>query len=567
MNELELPDNDLAAKALLKLDDDELRALRFTMPWQTNEVSDQPADPDGFSGLSTELATQREKLQQACWDKFNRNPQVSTAVKGHAGRLAGYGFEVTSEIAKIQDVLEEIELDPRNRLYTYWPKFVARSNIEGELYLCLTLHDDGFIEVDFVDPSDITGGGEDGIVYHPTKATMPLFYYVNRNASTEGNITSAAIIPSIYIARYPELAKLVPETIYNGSQIKDSRSSKAKYKKIGGYRRFLISWDKSYITKRNVSHLRTILEWLNHYENLKKYEIDHKKSAGSYLWVVTMEDPKTFRTWLALSDEERKKTGIMAKKTPGGTMVLPPGMKLQVMNPSLPSISESDTDIFHMITSGLNEPEDVTSGQSKGTYSSVKASRGPMSDRISDEVCFFEKFLRYDFWSSIFFLKTMITGFPAVFDQRVAIDFKNQDPVFKNVKKRPEALIEISFPTSEVIDSESRARAFLGVKHGSTYDVLGIPNQEIAKKLGFGNYRRMRLVHATEMEKYPELALSVDQSAIPGQDVNQEDGNNKDAKDNKDAKKPIKKEADQKNPDAAPVKKPTLKRRVDTKQK
>ncbi|MGD9700590.1 hypothetical protein, partial [Acinetobacter sp.] len=517
MSELVLPDNDLAAKALMKLDDEELRALRFTMPWQTNEVADTSSDADGFSGDM--VSVDREKLQQACWDKFNKNPQISTAVKGHAGRLAGFGFEVSCEIEKIQEVFEEIEYDPRNRLYTFWPKFVARSHIEGELYLCLTLHDSGFIEVDFVDPSDVTGGGDDGVVYHPTKVTMPLYYYVRQNTNT-GSATTQ-VIPSIFIARYPELAKLVPDNVRNGSQINDSRSTKTKFKKIGGYRRFIVSWDKSYITKRNVSHLRTILEWLNHYENLKKYEIDHKKSAGSYLWVVTMEDPKTFRTWLGLSDEERRKTGIMAKKTPGGTMVLPPGMKLQVMNPSLPSISESDTDIFHMITAGLDEPEDITSGQAKGTYSSVKASRGPMSDRISDDISYFEKFLRHDFWGSIFFLKTMITGFPAVFDQRQAVGFKNQVPVFKNVKKRPEFLLEISFPTSEVIDSESRARAYLGVKHGSTYDVLGIPNQEIAKKLGFGNYRKMRLLHATEMEKYPELALSVDQSAIPGQDPNE----------------------------------------------
>ncbi len=88
--------------------------------------------------------------------------------------------------------------------------------------------------------------------------------------------------------------------------------------------------------------------------------------------------------------------------------------------------------------------------------------------------------------------------------------------------------------------------------------MLGIPTHAIAKKLGFGNYRKMRLLHATEMEKYPELALSVDQSAIPGQDPNE----NKKGEDDKGAKKPV---ANQKNPDATPVKKPVLKRRTDTK--
>jgi len=549
MNENTLSNDILACSALEKLTDDELKALRFTMPWQTNETPDELIDGDRFATATGGDA--REFLQQACWEKFNKNPQISTAVKGQVGRLAGYGFETSSEIVKIQDVLEEIELDPRNRLYSFWPKFVGRSIIEGELYLCLTLHTDGFIEVDFIDPSDVAGGGEDGIVYHPSKATMPLFYYIRQADPNLSGSYNTVAVPSVFVARYPELLKQIPSSIIPAATyLTASRNSKPKFKSLGGFSRFIVSWDKSFMTKRNVSHLRTILEWLNHYENLKKYEIDHKKSAGSYLWVVTMEDPKTFRTWLSLSEEERRKTGIMAKKTPGGTMVLPPGMTINVINPNLPSISESDTDIFHMITSGLNEPEDVTSGQSKGTFASVKASRGPMSDRVSDEISYFEKFLRFDFWGSIFYLKTMITGFPAVFDQRIAVDFKNQEPVFKNVKRKPEMLIDITFPTSEVIDAESRARAYLGVKHGSTYDVLGIPNQEIAKKLGFGNYRRLRLQHATEADKFPELAVAVDQEVIDGQTPGKPG--------DKDAK-------EQKNPDAKPVKKPTLQRRVDSK--
>lgn len=532
-----------ANSELLKLSDEELGELKFTMPWQTDEVTTETADADGFKNSNTGGVLSREQLQQACWDKFNQNPQISTAVKGQVGRLTGMGYETSSEIVKVQEVIDEVELDQRNRLYLFWPKFVGRSVIEGELYLCLTMHEDGFVEIDFIDPSDIAGGGEDGIIYHPNKSTMPLFYFVNQNDPNKVGKGNAVLVPSMFIARYPELIKEARKVSgFQEGLLADSRSSRPKYKSLGGFKRFIVSWDKSFMTKRNVSHLRTILEWLNHYENLKKYEIDHKKSAGSYLWVVTIEDPKAFRLWLSLSDEERRKTGIMAKKTPGGTIVLPPGMKLEVLNPNLPNISESDTDIFHMITAGLNEPEDVTSGQSKGTFSSVKASRGPMSDRIADEISYFEKFLRHDFWGGIFFLKSKVTGFPETFDQRIAVDFKKQEPVFKTVKKRPELLIDICFPTSETNDAEARARAYLGVKHGSLYDTLGIPNHEIAKKMGFGNYRKMRLLHAAEEDRYPELAVAVDQEVIPGQDGGDKKG-------------------DQKNPDAKPV----IKRRVDAK--
>jgi len=252
--------------------------------------------------------------------------------------------------------------------------------------------------------------------------------------------------------------------------------------------------------------LRTVLEWLNHYENLKKYEIDHKKAAGSYLWVFSFDNPRDFKLWLTLSDEERAKTAIFQKKTPGGTLVLPPGMTVEAKNPNLTSIKEQDTDLLQMVISGLNEPADVTTGTSKGTFASVKASRGPMSDRVSDEIAEFDRFQKYDFWGSIFFLKNKLNGFPEFFKIKEAVDFDdNQEPIFKKVKKRPEQLIDISYPVSETINFEGRAKGLLGVKHGPVTESVGIPSSEISKRLGIGGYARMRLRKATEDEMYPEL--------------------------------------------------------------
>jgi hypothetical protein len=508
-------DFNLAASALAKLTDEELSHLQMSMPWQQNSEDTTRTDADGFAtspGVSSASDLgDREKLQETLWNKFNTNPFIGTSVRGQVGRLTGFGFEISSEIWEIQEAIENNEYDPRNRLYSFWPKYVGRANIEGELFLCITVHKDGFTEVDFIDPSNISGGGEDGIIYHPNKATLPLFYFVSPEKD-QGTRGAAVLVPSIFIAYYPELVK-VAEKIkgFNADLLEDSKGSGNKYKAIGGFKRFIVAWDRSFVTRRNISYLRTVLEWLNHYENLKKYEIDHKKSAGAYLWVITMADPKSFRTWLSLSDEERRKTGIMAKKTPGSTLILPPGLTLEAHNPKLPTISEGDTDILHMVTGGLNEPEDVSTGQSKGTFASVKASRGPMSDRTSDEIAYFDRFLKFDFYRAIFFLKSKVSSFPEKFLVKMAVDFdKKKEPVFKKIPRRPEFLIDISYPISEVIDSEARAKAFLGVKHGSLNDTLGIPNNEIAKKLGFGNYRKLRLIRETELDRYPELAPPVD---------------------------------------------------------
>ena len=189
-------------------------------------------------------------------------------------------------------------------------------------------------------------------------------------------------------------------------------------------------------------------------------------------------------------------------------------MKLKVNNPNLPNISDTDTDILHQITSGLNEPEDVSTGQSKGTFASVKASRGPMSDRTADEAEYFERFMRHDFFSAVFFLSSAVSKFPKTFKVKEAVGFVKKKPIFKEVDRLPETLIDITFPTSEVVDYESRAKALMGVKHGSTHDTLGMPFSTIAKKLGFSNYKRLRLVAATEDEEYPELISPDDQESV-----------------------------------------------------
>ena len=84
-----------------------------------------------FNGTQDQTGNFSDALQLECWNKFHRNPQINTSVRGLQGRLTGRGFETTSEIRKVQEVIEEIELDPRNRLYNFWPKYVGRSNVEG----------------------------------------------------------------------------------------------------------------------------------------------------------------------------------------------------------------------------------------------------------------------------------------------------------------------------------------------------------------------------------------------------------------------------------------------------
>lgn len=494
------------------------------VPWQYDDDNLRPQrDEDGFevrgsigTGGSLRGLT-RQQLHAKIWQKYHFNPHVNTSTRGLVGRITGNGFETVSEIQKIQEVIEETEYDYRNRLYDYWPKFVTRTFISGELQLCFTCHDDSFIEIDFVEPDVIQDSEvEHGIIFHPRKSRMPLVYCINDD---ENDIHEQ--VPSIYLARYPELYNVAKrQKGFKANLMRDSRPNRKAFRSLNGFNRFIVSWDLGLITSRSTSHLQTILEWLNHWENLKKYEIDHKKSSGAYVYVVRFTDVKSWITWMNLSDEQRSKTGIVSPKSPGGTMVIGPNMEVKIENTTLPRISEGDTDIMQMISSGLNEPADVTTGQAKGTFASVKASRGPMSDKVSDEKAYFERWMRWDFWGNVFFLKSKITAsnpkvedFPETFTVREATHFENKKPVMEDVKKKPEQCIEIMFPVSAIENIEGHATAFLGSKHGSMNDTAGIPHEELVRKMGFRGYPKMRLRKATEDEKYPPTILNVDQES------------------------------------------------------
>jgi hypothetical protein len=195
--------------------------------------------------------------------------------------------------------------------------------------------------------------------------------------------------------------------------------------------------------------------------------------------------------------------------------VVPPGFEVKAVNPNLTKISEADTDILSMVIAGLNKPADVVTGDSKGSFASVKASRGPMSDRNSDEITYFERFLCHEFFAAIFFLRSAVTSFPVLFKRRVAVSFtKSKTPVMKTKTFPPHRLLEITFPLSQIDNMADQTKAVMGVKHGRLSKTLGIPNAELAKKIGFQNYHRLRLDLAAEEEYYPELEPDVDAESL-----------------------------------------------------
>jgi len=531
------------AKILREAPDEMLQNLSF--PISVGSSPKPTLDEDGFPQVSQDNLWDLHQWQEECWKKVESNPQISSHVRDVMGRMAGWGFDMKSSHRDIDRAINEIMEDPRNDLYQNFPGYVARAEGEGELFLMLTVHQDGFVEVDFIPPGSVRGGGDggSGIIFHPTKRTFPMFYIVQMEKQNKSEISEGeqVLIPSVNIAYYPQLEKEVKNhDSFDSKKVKFARAKSPNskpYRDLGGYKTFIVHWNKGYMNRRNISHIKTTVQWVNYYENLKKYEIDHKKSSGAYLWVITMENMQAFRSWLNMSEEDRKKTGIMQPKDPGGTLVLPPGMNLEVQNPKLNSISDEDNDIMQMVSSGLQKPQDTMLGDYRSTYASVKASQGPQGDRINDELHYFKMFLIYNFWRPILWFRSKTkSDFKYIRKLDEVIDFdKNRKPIMEKVEKPCYKLVDISLPVSRLEDIEATSTALLGSKHGSVVDTLNIPRKQVAKRLGFPDWESLVKEKAKEDERFPETLSTVNQEKA--QEESESEPSNKDRKVNRSSKK------------------------------
>ena len=107
-----------------------------------------------------------------------------------------------------------------------------------------------------------------------------------------------------------------------------------------------------------------------------------------------------------------------------------------------------------------------------------------------------DRFLRYDFWASIFFLKSQHPDFKATYPKVVGTGFKNKEVQKKTVQKPAEEFIDINYPVSETLDMEGKTRSILGVKHGPMSEQMGLPNKRLARMLGLASYGKYRIEKA-----------------------------------------------------------------------
>jgi hypothetical protein len=503
-------------EVLEKLDDEQLQNYTFSLISNPQRPDIDPVTlPDYSTGYG--LDSNFQELQKELLQKYFNNPQISSTTRDYIGRMTGHGFSVYSDVQEVDEKLKWIFNDYRNRLHTMLPKFAGRAFVQGELFLVLTIHSDGFVEVDMMSPEtlDRVGYSGSGKILHPQKPAMPLAYQFEFEDNNGSGMNRKEIIPSIFVARYPELDAVLKDTTeYKSSVAVKPEKTTGKFKELK-YNKFVVEWDKGLLTSRNISHIASVLTYINYHEALKRLGIDFKKSVSTYVWAVEIDDPKAFRQWLSLSDEEKAATGIMARKEAGSTIILPPSMKLKAMNPQLPKLSGDDQDVLLQVMSGLNVSDDSLMGTSGRNKSGLSETHGTQSDRTSDEIASFERFLRWDLFGNILYLISKVDkSFKYEYKLKKVVDFKNKKPVKRFVAYTAPELVEFTFPTSQNQAFGDRVSGYLGVKHGDLSSSLGIPKSVIAKELGLSSYEELRKQAAEEEDKYPELVPYEDQESV-----------------------------------------------------
>lgn len=486
---------------------------------------DTPAGLTSFltsGGLATRDDADWAELHSEVWRQYVESPFVGTSVRDTVGFLTGQGFSVTSGEEDVDDIIYETDHHFANKLYRRHKTYATQRTVSGELHLILTVNlrarnGKGLVEVDWADPKEITG-----IRFHPTKTRMPLLFRI-------GDGDKAELLPTIDIihggagllrASQHEDCPVYGACDFDRIRLNKNRSNDPKLAPFKGYKRFVVEWEGSSLTMRELGTLRSVIVWSNFYTLLKLIEIDHKRAMSSFVWNLHFEDKDAFDAYWALDPERRAQMGLEKPKKTGATVISPPGSTMKAISPQLPSLSGQDTDIKEAMVGGLNQPSDAVTGTSDGTYASVKASRGPWGARMQDVQEEYRKFLVHDLYGNILTIHRMIFKLKKTHTGKKVVGFdSDRKPILKTRALRMDDLVLVDLPLFDAGDFEKLVKAWLGTKHPGAANALGISNAYVAARMGIQNYGKQRRAFETEQEMYPPLKKEADQEATQEQSL------------------------------------------------
>lgn len=457
-------------------------------------------------------------LQSQAETKFKTSGPLLRTISLKADLTSGSGFTVYSHNKEINEYVRLIFKHHKNNLYERVIGWLSRIQTT-ELFVLIAFSDDGFPIIRTLEPDKIGSGNDKGMITDPDDASTTMFYKHYIAGDYE-------LIPDAWCVLDPEgfkeaTSRLKDNDDYDTTKIQ--AITKSKQSKWGGYRRFVMHWKNltgicEYL--RDTSAVTTALEWLNLYENSQKWKLDNQKALSAYAYVFSWEDSPLGKLgalmWENTSEEDKQKSGILSAYTPGSKIFLAPGMKMLLLNPTLPSLSGSNTDIITLAGSGVGIPNDVFSGSTgDASYASIKSTRPIFAVEIDNLqykfMLFIIRLMRVLFTAKIAIGGSYVTLGGEKFKLLPAYDLEwdveldeNHQPTgtIDNIKVEPVELVRFSFPDVKITDRPSDlANSLLGSKHAGLYGI-GLSSDSVAKHFGIDDIDREKKKQLIEQVKY-----------------------------------------------------------------
>lgn len=464
-------------------------------------------------------------LQNLAEEKFKTSGPLLRTVTLKSDLTSGAGFKVYSMVKEINEYIKLLFGHHKNLLYEQCIGWMSRIQV-SEVFVLISLDETGFSTIRALEPANIGTGQQPGLFVDPDDVTSTLFYQHYAGTTVE-------LIPDAWCLLDPAGFKEATSRLIASGQgfdpalISTSTKGGGVFSKVGGYRRFVMHWKnlsciREYL--RDTSAVSTALEWLSLYENSQKWKLDNQKALAAYAYVFSWEDTPAGKigalAWNKMTTEEKLKTGLLSAYTPGSKVFLPPGMKMELKNPSLPSLTGSNLDIFTLAGSGVGIPSDIFVGSTAdSSYASIRATRPIFNIEIDNLQHKFEMFMRR--LLRVCFAAKMAFGgvFLSLGLQpfRLIPSYEEEWEVEKDskgvptdrvvtIKVEPVEKIKFSFPDPGLeTDLQSKANMAMGSKHAGLLGMGISPDRLASEFFGVDDYDNERRLNALYEAKYGKL--------------------------------------------------------------
>jgi len=338
-----------------------------------NMLNDLESENAGWRNIGTANDSIRDfttdthrELSRMAWSAVMTNPIAAREIFYKTVFVAGKGLRSTSQIPEIQKVLDEFWTSTRNKIPYYFPMYINRYNIDGEVFFALFVDkQSGKVTLRDIEPQEITE-----ILYDPDDIAVPVYFRRQfvKTLGAKGTNTTTEMkdiwYKSVDCIQHPQLEKEVK--LPDNAEI-----AGADEKNIDV---FIFHFKNSLLTnrRRGLSTLTNHLPWLREYKDILRMRTGINKARSTFFLDVTMKNA----TKLQIQEEASKHK---SPPRPNTTVVHGDDVVYAFMSPNIQgSDVQSDlSEIKNMSAIGSMLPPDLLGESGKSNYQNSGRSKFP----------------------------------------------------------------------------------------------------------------------------------------------------------------------------------------------